>query len=257
MRQRKIKLLIQYDGTDYCGWQVQPNGISIQGLIQDALSEITGVAVRLTAAGRTDAGVHALAQVAAFNTESSLEAEIFQKALNANLPYPIRIINASETSKEFHPRFDAKHKTYFYMITTDKILSPFIARYAWHLPYKLDIDAMIAGSLKLIGTHDFSAFRGSGCGAKSTVRTIHDINVEKIEGMDFMSANIGGSFIKIRITADAFLRHMVRNISGTLVDTGRGKTKADKIGEILESKKRPLAGPTAPARGLFLEKVVY
>lgn len=254
---RNIKLLLQYDGTEYCGWQTQPNGVSVQGLIQNALAKITGEVVRLTGSGRTDAGVHALGQVAAFNTDSSLEAGTFKNALNANLPEDIRIIEAADADENFHPRFDAKHKTYFYIISNDRVLSPFVARYVWHLPNQLNIENMTLGVQSLSGTHDFSAFRGSGCGAKSTVRTIYEITVEKLDAISFMTTGISGSFIKIRITADAFLRHMVRNIVGTLADAGRGKFTTEDIKMIIESGKRPLAGPTAPARGLFLEKVVY
>ncbi|TAN42359.1 MAG: tRNA pseudouridine(38-40) synthase TruA [Nitrospirae bacterium] len=254
---RTIKLLIRYDGTAYCGWQIQPNGVSIQGLIQDALLKITGAEVRLTGAGRTDAGVHALEQVAAFNTGASLNAEIFKNALNAHLPEDVRIIDAADADENFHPRFDAKHKTYFYIISGDRVLSPFIARYVWHFPYRLNIETMQLGAQNLFGTHDFSAFRGSGCGAKSTTRTIHEISVEKFDNISFMTTGISGAFIKIRITADAFLRHMVRNIVGTLAEAGRGKITASDIKKIIASKERPLAGPTAPARGLFLEKVVY
>jgi tRNA pseudouridine38-40 synthase len=271
---RNIKLTIQYDGTNYNGWQIQPaaisnvrfqisdfkkqkNIITIQGIIQAAIKKITAEDVKLIGAGRTDAGVHAIEQSASFKTTSRLSADIIQRALNANLPDDIRVIEAKDVKIEFHPRYDAKSKIYFYIISNSYFISPFLCRYAWKIAHKLDLDAMRRAIEPLKGRHDFSAFRASGCGAKNSVRTIFDISVGKIEHLDFMSARLSGDFFKIRIEADAFLRHMVRNIAGTIVEAGKGKMKSEDIEGIMLSKDRKNAGAAAPARGLFLEKVNY
>ncbi len=271
---RNIKLTVQYDGTDYNGWQIQPPEISdlrlqisdykkqkgiitIQGIIQDTIRKITGEDVKLIGAGRTDAGVHAIAQVASFKTSSVLSPDVLMRALNANLPDEIRVINVSDENPDFHPRYGAKSKIYFYLISNSHIVSPFLYRYAWKIPRKLDFDAM-AGALKFFkGRHDFSSFRGSGCGAKNPLRTVMDASIEYFNAIHFMTACLEGDFIKIRIEADAFLRHMVRNIVGTVIEAGRGKIDPANIEKIMLSKDRKNAGPTAPARGLFLEKVIY
>jgi len=258
-----IRLTIQYDGTDYSGWQVQPpdakkrQTLTIQGILQQAIKKITGEDANVLSSGRTDAGVHALGQVASFKTGSRLSADVLMTAINANLPDAIRLIEASETSGDFHPRYDARGKIYFYVISNDRVVSPFLHRYAWRLPHKLDFDGMKGSTKALIGTYDFSAFRASGCGAKSTVRTVSNISIEKLTGIDFMTARLAGNFLKISIEADAFLRHMVRNIVGTIVEVGRGKIRTEDVAGILMSKDRKLAGPTAPARGLFLDRVFY
>ncbi|MCE5313229.1 MAG: tRNA pseudouridine(38-40) synthase TruA [Nitrospiraceae bacterium] len=254
---RNIALLIQYDGTSYSGWQSQPNAVTLQALIEEKISKITGRQVNLVAAGRTDAGVHALGQVASFKTESTHDPLTIRNALNALLPPDIRIMNAAYADAEFHPRFDALEKSYIYIIATDRVVSPFVHRYAWRLPYDLDVDAMRAASLNLTGRHDFSAFRGAGCGAKTTVRNMISLTIEETNAIGFMTGSISGRFIILRLKADAFLRHMVRNITGTLVEAGRGKLQPDDIKKILESLDRKKAGPTAPACGLFMEQVWY
>ncbi|HAK87923.1 MAG: tRNA pseudouridine(38-40) synthase TruA [Nitrospirae bacterium GWC2_46_6] len=264
---RSIKLTIQYDGTDYNGWQIQPpdtsdyrkqkNIITIQGIIQDAIKKITGEDVKLIGAGRTDAGVHALAQVAAFRTDSKLQPDVIKRALNANLPDDVRITDSCDIDEDFHPRYGAKSKIYFYLISGSHMVSPFLYRYAWRMPHELDFEAAEEALRSFKGRHDFSSFRGSGCGAKNPVRTVMDASIEHLNAIDFMTARLGGDFIKIRIEADAFLRHMVRNIVGTIVEIGRGKIKPEDMEKILLSKNRKNAGPTAPARGLFLEKVIY
>lgn len=259
---RNIKLILQYDGTNYNGWQIQKtearkNIITIQEVIQEAIKKITGEDAKLIGAGRTDAGVHAMEQAASFKTLSRLRADIIQRALNANLPDDIRILDAKDVEIDFHPRYDAKSKIYFYIISNSYIISPFLYRYAWKINHKLDLDAMRCAAYLLKGRHDFSAFRASGCGAKNSVRTIFDISVEKNEHLDFMSARLSGYFFKIRIEADAFLRHMVRNIAGTIVEVGKEKIKPEDIEVIMFSKDRKNAGAAAPAKGLFLEKVNY
>lgn len=267
---RNIRLTIQYDGTNYNGWQIQrtdnrsPNTetktqkiITIQGTIQNAIKKITGEDVKLIGAGRTDAGVHAIAQVASFKTSSRLSQEVIKKALNASLPDDIRIIDACDVELDFHPRYDAKSKIYFYVICNSHIISPFLYRYVWKIPHQLNFDRMSKAIEFLKGRQDFSSFRASGCSAKNTVRTILHISIEKLDAIDFMNTRVECSFLKLSIEADAFLRHMVRNIIGTIVEVGKGKIKAEDVKKIILSRDRRLAGPTAPASGLFLEKINY
>ncbi len=254
---RNIRLLIQYDGTEYSGWQVQPDDVTIQGLIENRLKKITGEDINLIAAGRTDAGVHALGQVACFTTLSRLTPAVFKNALNAQLPADIRVMDADEAEGTFHARFSALRKSYVYLISTGRTLSPFLHRYAWRLPHDLDLDAMKESVSYFSGTHDFSSFRGSGCGAKTTVRTIFGASVEKHEALDFMTLRLAGSFVRFRFEGDAFLRHMVRNMVGTVVEAGKGRIKPAGIRTIMEGTDRRCAGPTAPANGLFLEKIQY
>ncbi len=256
---RNIVLEIQYNGTNYNGWQIQtsPKTVTIQDVLQQTIKKITDETVRVTGAGRTDSGVHAICQLASFLTSANLSTEIIQRALNANLPYDIRILSAREEDISFNPRFDAKSKVYTYFISNSKVISPFFSRYTWNIPYELDIDEMTASAAFLIGKHDFSSFRGSGCGARNTNKTIFSIEIKKFDNIDFMTFSIKGDFIKISVEADSFLRHMVRNIIGTLFEIGRGRWKANNINDILLARSRRLAGQTAPARGLFLEKINY
>jgi len=252
-----IKLIIEYDGTNYQGWQTQRSGLTIQDIISKTISGITGEQIKLISASRTDAGVHALGQVAVFMTASMLPADTLKRALNARLPKDMCILDAAELDSEFHPRYRAVKKSYFYLIEKAQKQSAFLHRYAWRISASLDLASMSQASALLQGEHDFSAFRGAGCGAKTTVRTIHSITLSRYDYLDFMTAKIHGDFTKIRIEANAFLRHMVRNIVGTLIDVGKGRTSPETVMNILTSCDRKLAGPTAPAKGLFLEKIYY
>jgi len=254
---KKFKLLLEYDGTAYQGWQVQENRLTIQGVIEDRIFKITGEQSRVIGASRTDAGVHALGQVAAFRTESRFDPETTKKALNALLPQDIRVLDASEVDDSFNPRDSAVKKSYFYIIANQRESSAFLYRYAWLVQQQLNLKSMIDAAQVLIGEHDFSSFRGTGSSTKNSVREVFSLSIERFEKLDFMTSSIKGEFIKIRIEANGFLRHMVRNIVGTLVEIGRGRIPADRIKEILKSCDRKLAGPTAPAIGLFLEKIVY
>jgi len=254
---RHIKLTLQYDGTNYSGWQVQKKGATIQGLLEDALFTTTGDRTRITGAARTDAGVHALQQVAAFSTGSLLEPHIFVKALNGNLPPDIRVIKAEACENDFHPRYDAKDKTYSYIIYKTSAYSVFLEKYSWSIPYKLNCETMREAAFYLEGEHDFSCFRASGCSSKHPVRTIQAIEVSELLSIEFIGFHFDVPVIKISVTANAFLRHMARNIVGTLVEIGRGKYPPLWMKEVLQSKDRKLAGKTAPARGLFLEKIRY
>ena len=252
-----IKLIIEFDGANYQGWQTQRSGLTIQDCMSRTISGITGEAIKLTGASRTDAGVHALGQIAVFKTDSRLPEDTLKRALNAKLPNDIRILDAQELDYEFHPRYQAVKKSYFYLIEKTQKQSVFFHRYTWRIPASLDLGSMNKASELLHGEHDFSAFRGTGCGAKTTVRTIHSITLSRHDYIDFMTVRIQGDFIKIRIEANAFLRHMVRNIVGTLAEVGKGRISPESLTDILASCDRTMAGPTAPAKGLFLEKVYY
>lgn len=263
---RRIRLTLQYDGSAYSGWQVQPCGTTLQGLLEEALNRLTGERAKVTAAGRTDAGVHAIEQVAAFDTRSELRCEVMKKALNAMLPADMLVSDAVEADMDFHPRYSARSKKYIYFISdrsdkSDRSESPeipvFLNKYVWRVRYPLDTEVMREAAACLPGRHDFSSFRGSGCGAKNPERTVSRLEIERFEEAEVVFTKFRGRFIRISIEADAFLRHMVRNIIGTLVEVGRKKIAPGAVRDILESKDRRLAGPTAPPEGLFLEKVTY
>ena len=254
---RNIRLDIQYEGTEYHGWQTQSGEPTVQGTLCSGIAKITGESVGLAAAGRTDAGVHALGQVAAFLTSSRLTAETFRRAVNAMLPDDIRIVRAADVPDRFHPRYHALSKRYFYIIWNEGIVPPFLRRFVWAVPYALDREAMRACLPALTGRHDFAALRGSGCGAMTSTRTVFSIGLDEADHIGFMTATLSGRFLKVTVEADGFLRHMVRNIVGTLVEVGRGRMEPGRVEEILRSGDRSLAGPTAPPQGLFLESVRY
>jgi tRNA pseudouridine38-40 synthase len=247
---RILKLVLSYDGTDYAGWQRQPDAVSIQALVEDALAPIEGKAVTVHGAGRTDAGVHALAQVASVALEARLEAPTLVRALNATLPPDVRARDASEAPTGFHARFSATSKAYRYYIRAAGVVSPFERRYVWHVPVPLDDEAMAAAAEVLRGTHDFAAFQGAGSDVATSTRTILDLAITRVHEPD-------GSLVLIDVEADGFLRHMVRTIVGTLVDVGRGRREPDDVARILASRDRGEAGDTAPALGLFLVRVRY
>lgn len=254
---KKIRLLIEYDGTAYHGWQLQKDETTVQGVIEDRIFKITGERSAILGASRTDAGVHALGQVAVFRTGSHLDAETMKKALNANLPEDIRVLDAAVVDDIFHPRTDATKKTYFYIVANQRNSSVFLHRYSWLVPQPLDLSSMAEASRTLIGRHDFSSFMGAGSDVKEFVREIYSLNLERLEAMDFLTASLKGNFVRIAVEANGFLRHMVRNIVGTLVEVGRGRVPRDRMQEILESRDRRRAGQTAPAKGLFLERITY
>lgn len=254
---RRIRLRLQYDGSEYNGWQSQPTGATIQGVLQDRIFKITGERVKVAGAGRTDAGVHAIEQVAAFDMRGGLPAGAIKKALNALLPLDIRITDADETDPAFNPRYGARSKRYSYLLANMSDVPVFIHKYAWHVRVHLSMDCMNAASECLTGFHDFSSFRGAGCGAKKPFRTIYRVEIKDTAEADFLFVKFSGRFIRISIEADAFLRHMARNIVGTLVEIGRGRMQPEGMKEILRLRNRRFAGPTAPACGLFLEKISY
>jgi tRNA pseudouridine38-40 synthase len=254
---RKIRLLLEYDGTAYHGWQIQAEGLTVQGILEDSVLRITGERSRVTGASRTDAGVHALGQVAVFGTGSGLDPAVIKRALNAVLPSDIRVLETSVAEDSFRPRGDALEKSYFYLIAYCGESSAFLHRYTWHVPQKLDLAAMLRAAECLVGRHDFSSFMGKGSGTKDAVREIFSLRIEELEEIDFMTTGLKGRFLKITMAADGFLRHMVRNIVGSLVETGRGRISPDEMKDILQSHDRKRAGRTAPSNALFLENIRY
>jgi tRNA pseudouridine38-40 synthase len=246
---RVLRLTIAYDGTDLVGWQRQAEGVSVQGLLEEALAAFEGGPVAVHGAGRTDAGVHALAQVASVPLTAPHDASAIHRGLNAVLPPSVRITSVEDAPPGFHARFDASGKIYEYRIVNAPFMSPFHARYAWHVPQPLDVDAMRRAGSFLIGRHDFAAFQGSGSPVLDAVRSVEAIEWRGGSGPD--------TPLVATLTADGFVRHMVRNIVGTLVDVGAGRWNAEAMGEILKSGDRARAGRTAPAQGLFLVHVRY
>ena len=246
---RTLKLSIAYDGTDYVGWQRQAEGVSIQGVLEDALAPFDGAPVTVHGAGRTDAGVHALGQVASVQLTATIEPGTLARALNAVLPAAIRVVAVEEADPEFHARFSATGKTYEYRIVNAPFVSPFVHRYAWHVPQRLDMAAIAEATDRLRGRHDFAAFQSAGTDVPSSVRTITAIEWIPGAGPEMP--------LVLRVSGDGFLRHMVRNITGTLVEFGRGRWPASAMAGILASQERSSAGTTAPPHGLFLVAVMY
>jgi tRNA pseudouridine38-40 synthase len=241
-----FKAVIQYDGTNYSGWQIQPNRVTIQGTLQQILHKITEEKVTIHASGRTDAGVHALGQVASFKMEKVMKASSLQSALNSLLPQDIRIIHLDEAPDEFNAQYNANNKEYQYQIFTGKVLSPFLYRYFYHLPVELDITEMKKAAEKFIGEHDFSAFKSAESTCKNYIR--------KVSQSDIVSNK---DIIYYIVVANGFMHYMVRTMVGTLIEVGRGKITAEQIEKIITSKNRAKAGATAPPQGLFLIKVNY
>lgn len=254
---KTIRLTLEYDGTDYSGWQIQKNAVTIQGVVQKALTKITNEPVTLLGASRTDAGVHALEQVASFKTRSHLTPDVIKRALNAIVPHDIRVTDASEVSDNFNPRFDAKKKTYSYFIAASEKPPFYIRRYVWNIRSLPPLKPMVDAAHLLIGQHDFSSFQASGCTASNTVKTLNTVSVSYVPSFNYMTLHCNIPLIKITVQGMSFLRYMVRNIVGTLVETGRGHFKPHDMRTILQQKDRRSAGITAPASGLFLEKIVY
>jgi len=242
-----FKITIEYDGSAYHGWQRQTMDRTIQGEIETALMTMAGNRVALTGSGRTDAGVHAYNQVANFQCETQLTPGVFQKGLNSLLPEDIVITSCEVVPEKFHAQYDAKSKTYHYRILNRPIPVAISRQYAWHIRKELDLDAMRGALRFIVGTHDFKAFEGSGSPRADTIRCI--INADLFKTDD--------GYVVLKIEGDGFLRFMVRNIVGTLVDVGLGKITPDDFKQILVSRDRNLAGITAPAHGLFLMTVRY
>jgi tRNA pseudouridine38-40 synthase len=242
----RFKFVLEYDGTDYHGWQVQPNGRTIQAVLQAAIAQMTGESTAVVAAGRTDAGVHASGQVISFSLQRIVPAETLLRGLNALTPRDICLRNVAVVSDDFDPRRAARSRLYVYRIWNARWLSPFWRRYAWHVPRQLNDDHMRAAVAHLIGEHDFSSFRAAGCEAKHPVRRVLRSELAR-----------SGDLLTYTIAANGFLRHMVRNVIGTLVEVGSGSRSADTLPQLLAARDRRQAGPTAPACGLCLTEVNY
>ena len=255
---RTLKITIAYEGTAYVGWQRQPNGSSIQGCLEAALTEIEGTPVTVEGAGRTDAGVHALAQVASVRLSHPIAPDALLRAINAKLPADIRVVAVEVGPESFHARFDATAKTYRYRLLHGRVASPFDRRYGWHVGLPLDHERMDAAGRALVGEHDFAAFQATGSSTHSSVRTLFELTVSGAttdgQGVD---GGAGPALTLIDARGSGFLRHMVRVIVGTLVEVGRGQLDRAAVERALASGDRSLAGQTAPPHGLFLMRVEY
>lgn len=244
---RNIKMILEYEGTSYHGWQYQVGMTTIQQVLEECIGTITQEKIRVFGSGRTDAGVHALNQVANFTTNTTIEAKNLLRGINSLLPEDIVVKDLMDTDGAFHARYDAKSKVYLYQIVNSPVRSALYSRYAWFVRESLDIERMRDASSCLLGTHDFSSFCAANCGIKSHVRTVMNISVEMNQR----------GIVKVYVEADGFLKYMVRNIMGTLSDVGRGKLSPAAFKGIMETKDRRRAGVTAPACGLFLKEVKY
>lgn len=244
----RVCLTIEYDGSAYHGWQVQPNtqGRTIQAILEGALETVLKHPIRLYSSGRTDAGVHAVGMKAHFDAKKSLPLSAYLQGVNSHLPQDIAVVEAAFVADDFHARFDALKKHYRYRIYTTNIRSPLNRLYAWHVPVQLDVDAMRAAATLLVGRHDFAAFRSSSCVAVTTVRTLESITLSAQDGS-----------LTIDVVGDGFLKNMVRIITGALYAVGMRKMSAMDIDTMLKTKVRPLSVITAPACGLCLMQVYY
>lgn len=260
---RNLRLTIAYDGTAYFGWQIQPDRPTVQGLLQEAFHKLTGEAVAANCAGRTDAGVHALGQVANLRTASQLPLERILLGLQHYLPDDVAIREVADVPPDFHATLSAKRKTYRYVVHPSRIRDPFTRRYAWRVSHALDESAMSRAATHLVGRHDFRCFETQGSPRVDTVRTLFDVQVRRCGPWAILSPETkpmpasDGPFFVIEVTGDGFLYNMVRAITGTLVDVGLGKRTADSLASLIASGRRAAAGQTAPPQGLFLVQVEY
>ena len=243
---KRIKLTVAYDGTNYCGWQVQPNGITIEEVLNKTLSKLTGEDICIIGASRTDSGVHAMGNVAVFDTETTIPPERIAMSLNQRLPEDIVIVKSEEVAADFHPRYCNCSKTYEYHIINTRIPVPTKRLTNYFVSYNLNIDDMRKAAAYLVGEHDFASFCNVRTNVESTVRTITALDILQ-----------NGNEITVRITGNGFLYNMVRIIVGTLIRVGRGFYEPEKVKEILEAKERTAAGVTAPAHGLMLMQIDY
>ena len=242
----RVKLIVAYDGTNYHGYQSQTNGVAVQDVLEDAIEHLFGQRIRTMGASRTDAGVHALGNVACFDVESRIDPTKIAFALNARLPEDIRIMDSCKVPESFHPRFQDTVKTYEYHVINRKFPDPLARNTEMHYYYPLDADRMNTAAGMLVGEHDFASFAASGFSSKTTVRTIYEASVIRT-----------GDRVTFRITGNGFLYNMVRIIAGTLLEIGGGRYSPEHMKEVLEAKNRSAAGPTAIAKGLVLCEIRY
>ena len=243
---KRVKIVVAYDGTNYHGWQIQPNEVSVEEIINNKLSELTGEEIKIIGASRTDAGVHAMGNVAVFDTESRIPGEKFSYALNQRLPEDIRVQSSEEVTQDFHPRYCDCCKTYRYQILNAEFPIPTQRLYSHFIYYDLDVKAMRQAAQYLVGEHDFKSFCSSKTSVEDTVRTIYDVKITSDDQM-----------ISIFVKGNGFLYNMVRIIAGTLIEVGLGRKQPEEIKEILKQQDRQIAGPTAPAKGLTLMQIDY
>ena len=259
---RNLRLKLSYDGAEFAGWQVQPGRTTVQGALASAIGRLSGENVLPQGSGRTDAGVHALAQVASFRTASVIPAENWMRALNDILPASIRVLEVTEAAPEFHARTSARAKTYRYRIHRGAICPPFLARYVWHYPYPLEESAMVAGASVIVGEHDFTSFaavdpeRAERIAAEEDIRT-SNIRTTNVRTIFSSSWSREGEELIYTVRGSGFLHHMVRNLVGTFVLMGKGTVSLEDLRRILDARERTAAGPTAPASGLYLVEVEY
>jgi len=259
---RNLRLILSYDGADLAGWQVQPGRTTVQGALASAIGRLSGENVLPQGSGRTDAGVHALAQVASFATASTIPTENWMKALNDILPSSIRVLEVTEAAPEFHARKSARAKTYRYRILRTAICPPFLARYVWHYPYPLEESAMVAAARVVVGEHDFASFaavdpeRVERMAAGENIRTssVRPTNVRTIFASSWTRE---GEELIYTVRGNGFLHHMVRNLVGTFLLVGKGTVSVEDLRRILDARERTAAGATAPASGLYLVEVEY
>jgi tRNA pseudouridine38-40 synthase len=255
-----FKLILSYDGSAYHGWQVQPDRATVQGTLSAALHHLTGETVLPQGSGRTDAGVHALAQVTTFSLATNIPPENLLRALNRALPASIRVLTAEHVPETFHARYSALRKTYEYRIFTGRICPPFLAPYVWNCPWPLALEPLQLAASHLLGTHDFTSFAASDPDL-STRTTLTTNNLKPTTSntrtLFHSQITLGDDLLRYRVTGSGFLHHMVRNIVGTLVEIGRGTLTPDSISTIIAALDRSAAGPTAPPQGLFLVSVDY
>ncbi len=254
---RNLKLILAYDGADFAGWQVQPGRATVQGALVSAIGRLSGENVLPQGSGRTDAGVHALAQVASFATTSAIPPENWLRALNDILPASIRVLEVAEAAPEFHARKAARAKTYRYRVHRGAVCPPFLARYVWHYPYPLQESAMIAAAGVIVGEHDFTSFAAvdpERVERMAADENTHTTNIRTIFSSSWMHE---GDELVYTVRGSGFLHHMVRNLVGTFVQVGKGTLNLEDLRRILEARERTAAGPTAPAGGLYLVGVEY
>ena len=242
----RVKMVVAYDGTNYCGWQIQPNGVTIEQKLNEALTDLLQEPIKVTGASRTDAGVHSLGNVCIFDTNTRMPAEKISYALNTRLPEDIVVQDSCQVPESFHPRFSKSRKTYEYRILNQKFRNPTRRLDTHFYYYDLDVEAMQRAAAYLVGEHDFKSFASTGGQAETSIRTIYSLDLEKRD-----------SIITIRVKGNGFLYNMVRIIAGTLIQVGAGEILPEEIPAILEAKDRSAAGPTAPAKGLTMIGLEY
>ena len=254
---RNLRLTLSYDGADLAGWQVQPGRATVQGALASAIGRLSGENVLPQGSGRTDAGVHALAQVASFATASTIPTENWMKALNDILPASIRVLEVTEAAPEFHARKSARAKTYRYRIHRGAICPPFLARYVWHYPYPLEESGMVAAARVVVGEHDFTSFAAVDAERVERIAAGEDVHTTNIRTIFASSWTREGEELIYSVRGSGFLHHMVRNLVGTFLLVGKGTVSLEDLRRILDARERTAAGATAPASGLYLVEVEY